>query len=44
VERVAPGRVPEVVEAIVAIGGRVEAVVPEHRTLEERFIELLRST
>jgi ABC-2 type transport system ATP-binding protein len=44
VEHVAPRRVPELVEAIVAIGGQVEAVVPEHRTLEERFIELLRSS
>jgi ABC-2 type transport system ATP-binding protein len=44
VEGVAPRRVPELVEAIVAIGGQVEAVVPEHRTLEERFIELLRAS
>jgi ABC-2 type transport system ATP-binding protein len=43
VDQVAPRRVPELVEAIVAIGGRVEAVIPEHRSLEERFIELLRS-
>jgi ABC-2 type transport system ATP-binding protein len=43
VEHVAPRRVPELVDAIVAIGGQVEAVIPEHRTLEERFIELLRS-
>ena len=42
VEKVGPRRVPELVEAIVAIGGRVEAVIPEHTTLEERFIELLR--
>jgi ABC-2 type transport system ATP-binding protein len=44
VEGVAPRRVPELVGAIVAVGGQVEAVVPEHRTLEERFIELLRSS
>ena len=43
VEHMGPGRVPELVDAIVSIGGRVEAVVPEHRTLEERFIELLSS-
>jgi ABC-2 type transport system ATP-binding protein len=43
VDQVALRRVPELVEAIVAIGGRVEAVIPEHRTLEERFIELLKS-
>jgi energy-coupling factor transporter ATP-binding protein EcfA2 len=42
-EHMGPGRVPALVDAIVAIGGRVEAVVPEHRTLEERFIELLSS-
>jgi ABC-2 type transport system ATP-binding protein len=44
VEHVASRRIPELVDAIVAIGGRVEAVVPEHRTLEERFIELLRTS
>jgi ABC-2 type transport system ATP-binding protein len=33
--------VPEIVASIVAIGGRVEAVVPERQTLEERFLELL---
>jgi ABC-2 type transport system ATP-binding protein len=43
VEHMGPGRVPELVDAIVAVGGRVEAVIPEHRTLEERFIELLSS-
>jgi ABC-2 type transport system ATP-binding protein len=43
VDQVALRRVPELVEAIVGIGGRVEAVIPEQRTLEERFIELLRS-
>ncbi len=40
-EGIAPGAVPDLVAAIVARGGRVEAVVPEHRTLEERFLELL---
>jgi ABC-2 type transport system ATP-binding protein len=43
VEHVGPRRVPGLVDAIVAMGGQVEAVIPEHRTLEERFIELLRS-
>jgi ABC-2 type transport system ATP-binding protein len=43
VENVGPGRVPELVAAIVAFGGEVEAVIPEHRSLEDRFIELLRS-
>jgi ABC-2 type transport system ATP-binding protein len=44
VEHIASRRIPELVDAIVAIGGRVEAVIPEHRTLEERFIELLRTS
>ncbi|MGH9043873.1 MAG: hypothetical protein ACRDVP_03375 [Acidimicrobiales bacterium] len=33
--------IPELVAAIVAMGGAVEAVVPERRSLEDRFIELL---
>ena len=41
VEQVAPERVPELVAAIVSLGGLVEAVVPEHQSLEERFLELL---
>ena len=43
VEDVGSRSVPELVATIVAIGGEVEAVVPEHRSLEDRFIELLRS-
>jgi ABC-2 type transport system ATP-binding protein len=35
------GRVPDLVGAIVSLGGRVEAVVPQHQTLEDRFLELL---
>jgi ABC-2 type transport system ATP-binding protein len=34
-------RVPELVAAIVARGGAIEAVVPEHHSLEERFLDLL---
>ncbi|HVA08476.1 MAG TPA: ABC transporter ATP-binding protein, partial [Acidimicrobiales bacterium] len=41
VERIVPERVPELVAAIVSLGGLVEAVVPEHQSLEERFLELL---
>ncbi|HEY7948533.1 MAG TPA: ABC transporter ATP-binding protein [Acidimicrobiales bacterium] len=41
VEHVQPERIPELVNAIVATGGQVEAVVPEHQSLEERFLELL---
>jgi ABC-2 type transport system ATP-binding protein len=35
------GQVPDLVAAIVARGGRVEAVVPQQRSLEDRFLELL---
>ena len=41
VEDMAPGQVPELVAAIVSLGGQVEAVVPEQQSLEERFLELL---
>jgi len=41
VEDMAAGRVPELVAAIVSLGGQVEAVVPEQKSLEERFLELL---
>ncbi|HVC15474.1 MAG TPA: ABC transporter ATP-binding protein [Acidimicrobiales bacterium] len=37
----AAGAVPELVAQIVRTGGSVEAVVPEHQTLEDRFLELL---
>ncbi|TMD58945.1 MAG: ABC transporter ATP-binding protein [Chloroflexi bacterium] len=35
------GAVPDLVAEIVRRGGRIYAVEPEHRTLEERFIELV---
>ncbi len=34
-------RVPELVAAIVGLGGRVYEVVPRHQTLEDRFLQLL---
>jgi ABC-2 type transport system ATP-binding protein len=34
-------RVPDLVAAIVALGGRVYEVVPRHQTLEDRFLQLL---
>ena len=40
-EGVEPARVPDLVAAIVAAGGRVGAVVPERQSLEARFLELL---
>ncbi len=36
-----PESVPELVAMVVGRGGRVDAVVPEHQTLEDRFLELL---
>ena len=33
--------IPALVASIVALGGLIEAVIPEHQTLEERFLELL---
>jgi ABC-2 type transport system ATP-binding protein len=44
VEEMAAGRVPELVTAIVALGGQVEAVIPEHQSLEESFLKLLGET
>jgi len=44
VEEMAAGRVPELVAAIVALGGRVEAVIPEQQSLEESFLKLLGET
>ena len=41
VEGIDPDRVPDLVARIVASGGRVEAVIPEHQSLEDRFLELL---
>jgi ABC-2 type transport system ATP-binding protein len=34
-------RVPDLVAAIVAMGGRVHEVAPRHQTLEDRFLQLL---
>ena len=36
-----PERVPELVAAIVGLGGRVYEVAPRHQTLEDRFLQLL---
>jgi len=36
-----PDRVPELVSAIVGLGGKVFEVSPRHQTLEDRFLELL---
>jgi ABC-2 type transport system ATP-binding protein len=37
-----PGRTPEVVDAVVAAGGRVHAVQPVQRSLEDLFLDLVR--
>ncbi len=44
VDQMTVGRVPELVAAIVSLGGRVEAVIPEHQSLEESFLKLLGET
>jgi ABC-2 type transport system ATP-binding protein len=41
VEDVPDGQVPDLVDALVKLGGRVEAVIPQRRSLEDRFLELL---
>jgi ABC-2 type transport system ATP-binding protein len=41
VEGIDPSDIADLVDEVVALGGRVEAVVPEHQTLEARFLELL---
>ncbi len=41
VEGIDPSRIADLVDELVALGGRVEAVIPEHQTLEARFLELL---
>jgi ABC-2 type transport system ATP-binding protein len=41
IEGIGPSQVPDLVDAVVAMGGRIEAVVPEHQSLEDRFLELL---
>ncbi len=41
VEGIKSAQVADLVEELVGLGGRVEAVVPEHQSLEARFLELL---
>jgi len=36
-----PDRVPDLIAAIVGMGGRVYEVAPRHQTLEDRFLQLL---
>jgi ABC-2 type transport system ATP-binding protein len=41
VDGIDPSRIADLVDQVVALGGRIEAVIPEHETLEARFLELL---
>src|SRR5450755_3577763 len=41
VEGIDPPQIADLVEEVVALGGRIEAVIPEHQSLEARFLELL---
>lgn len=41
VDGIDPSRVAELVGQVVALGGQVQAVIPEHQSLEARFLELL---
>jgi ABC-2 type transport system ATP-binding protein len=41
IEGIAPSRIADLVDEVVALGGRVEAVIPEQQSLESRFLELL---
>jgi len=41
VDGIDPSGIADLVDQVVALGGRVEAVIPEHESLEARFLELL---
>ena len=41
VDGIDPSRVAELVGELVAHGGQIEAVIPEHQSLEARFLELM---
>jgi len=41
VDGIDPSRIAALVSELVARGGQIEAVIPEHETLEARFLELL---
>lgn len=41
VEGIEPARIADLVDELVARGGRIQAVIPEHQSLEARFLELL---
>jgi ABC-2 type transport system ATP-binding protein len=41
VEGIDPTSIAELVRELVSLGGQIEAVIPEHQSLEARFLELL---
>jgi ABC-2 type transport system ATP-binding protein len=41
VDGIDPSRIADLVDEVVALGGRVEAVIPVNQSLEARFLELL---
>src|SRR5450755_935495 len=41
VDGIDPSRIAELVGELVSLGGQVEAVIPEHQSLEAHFLELL---
>jgi ABC-2 type transport system ATP-binding protein len=41
VDGIEPSRIAGLVSELVALGGQVQAVIPEHQSLEARFLELL---
>jgi ABC-2 type transport system ATP-binding protein len=41
VEGIDPARIADLVDELVALGGRVDAVIPKHESLEARFLQLL---
>jgi ABC-2 type transport system ATP-binding protein len=41
VDGINPSRISDLVGELVALGGHVQAVIPEHQSLEARFLELL---
>jgi ABC-2 type transport system ATP-binding protein len=41
VEGIDPSQIADLVDEVIALGGRIEAVIPEHQSLEARFLELL---
>ena len=41
VEDIDPSQIAGLVDQLVALGGQIQAVIPEHQSLEARFLELL---